>query len=118
MTAKIEDTLEAWESGALGKDPAFAVPLSAEEEASDRALIDQAMGLKAISIRLEIELIEGLKAIAKHYEMGYQPLMRQALHRFVDNELKLIALGAMDKSEEKEVKVGCPALQAALPKAA
>jgi hypothetical protein len=68
MTAKIEDTLEAWESGALGKDPAFAVPLSAEEEASDRALIDQAMGLKAISIRLEIELIEGLGRL-----MGLEP---------------------------------------------
>lgn len=114
MTGKIEDTQDAWESGALGKDAAYAVPLSAEEEASDRALIDQAMGLKAISIRLEVELIEGLKAIASHYNMGYQPLMRQALHRFVDNELKLIALEAMSKGEEKEIKVGCPSL----PKAA
>ncbi|MCB4360909.1 BrnA antitoxin family protein [Quatrionicoccus australiensis] len=118
MTDKIIGTPEAWEEGPLGKDPKFAIALSPEEQAADEAAIDAAFGLKPISIRMEIEVLESLKAIAKHRGLGYQPLIRQVLHRWVDSELKLIALESMDTNEEKEVKVGCPALQQALPKAA
>lgn len=98
MTKKIASTPDAWEDGPLGKDlkHAQAIRQTAEEE----ALIDAALGLKAISIRLESELVDQFKMIAKHYGMGYQPLMRQALHRFVEGELKLIALSAISKSEE------------------
>jgi uncharacterized protein (DUF4415 family) len=97
MTNKIPGTPEAWENGPLGKDAAFAEKHL--ESDVERSAIDEAFGLKAISIRLEAELIESYKAVAKHYGMGYQPLMRQALHRFVDSELKKIAIDAMQKDE-------------------
>jgi hypothetical protein len=95
MTNKIPGTPEAWENGPLGKDAAYAEK-HLETEA-EQSVIDEAFGLKAISIRLETELIASYKAVAKHYGMGYQPLMRQALHRFIDSELKKIALDAMQK---------------------
>ena len=97
MTNKIPSTPEAWESGPLGKDAAYTEKHTETE--AERLAIDDAFGLKAISIRLEAELIESYKAVAKHYGMGYQPLMRQALHRFVESELKKIALDAMQKDE-------------------
>lgn len=118
MTEKIIGTPEAWESGPLGKDPAFAIALSPEEHASESAAIDAAFGLKPISIRMEVELLDNLKAIANHRGLGYQPLIRQVLHRWVDSELKQIALESMDKGEEKEVRVSCRTLQQTLPKAA
>lgn len=84
MPNKIPSTPENWEEGLLGKDPEHAQvdTLSPDEEAR----IDAAFGLKPISIRMEIELLENLKSIAKHHGLGYQPLMRQVLQRFVDSE--------------------------------
>lgn len=106
MTNKITDTAEAWENGELGREAEHAevYTTSAEEESA----INDALGLKAISIRLEVELIEGLKAIAKHHKIGYQPLMRQALHRFVDSELKRIALEKINEDEPQEVSFQFP----------
>lgn len=118
MNTKIEGTPEAWESGPLGKDPKFVRALSPEEQAADEAAIEAAFGLKPISIRMEIALLDQIKAIAKHRNLGYQPLIRQILHRWVDCELKQIALEAMDQSEELEVSVDCPVHDTALPKAA
>lgn len=103
MSDKIPSTPEAWEDGPLGKDVAHARDYQSPKE--EESLIDEAFGLKAISIRLEVELIDNLKAIAKHYGMGYQPLMRQQLHRFVDSELKRIALEKLNSDETKEHKI-------------
>jgi len=86
----IDDTIEAWESGALGREAAFAQALEAETWAAERAALDEGLGLKAISIRLEKELIEDFKMIAGLNGMGYQPLMRQALKRFAESEKKRI----------------------------
>lgn len=118
MTEKIIGTAEAWDEGQLGKDPAFAMALSPEETAADEAAIDAAFGLKPISIRMEVEVLDSLKAIAKYRGLGYQPLIRQVLQRWVDCELKQIALESMDKNEDKEVKVVCNSLQPPLQKAA
>lgn len=118
MTEKIIGTPEAWEQGPLGKDPEFSMALSPEQLATDEAAIDAAFGLKPISIRMEIEVLDSLKAIAKHRGLGYQPLIRQVLQRWVDCELKQIALESMDKSEAKEVKVVCNSLQQPMQKAA
>lgn len=115
---KIEDTIDAWETGTLGRDARYVQAVSPEEQARLQTAIDDAFGLKPISIRMEVEILDSLKAIAKHRGLGYQPLIRQVLHRWVDSELKLIALESMDKSEEKEVKVGAQDLQRTLPKAA
>jgi hypothetical protein len=40
--------------------------------------------------------------------MGYQPLMREALKRFVDSELKMVALEALEKHHlvKSKQKVG------------
>lgn len=103
-TKKIQDTLEAWETGALGADAKFAKAISPEEQVADQAAIDAAFGLKPISIRMEIEILENLKTIAKHRGLGYQPLIRQILQRWVDSELKQIAIEAMESEKEKPVK--------------
>ncbi|RJG02027.1 hypothetical protein [Noviherbaspirillum sedimenti] len=99
-TAKIEGTAEAWESGELGRDPAHAKRAPKEIEQQ----VDDALCLQAISIRLNKELIEDFKFIAKHHGIGYQPLMRDALKRFADAEYKRIAIQLANEkaAEEKE----------------
>jgi hypothetical protein len=59
--------------------------------------IDEALGLQSISIRLEKDLIESYKLLVTKYDMGYQPLMREALKKFVEGEFKLIASAALEK---------------------
>ena len=106
MTKKIPSTPEAWEDGPLGKDEAHANKY--HQTVEEEACIDAAFGLKPISIRMEIELLNNLKAIATYRHLGYQPLMRQVLQRFVDSELKQIALEKMAETESKEVKIEYP----------
>lgn len=113
MTQKIEDTVTAWETGTLGRDAAFTQPVTAEEQAADQAAIDAAFDLKPISIRMEVEVLDSLKAIARHRGIGYQPLIRQVLHRWVDSELKQIALEAIDLRDEDEIKVSSEMKKAA-----
>jgi uncharacterized protein (DUF4415 family) len=86
-TSKIESTADAWESGRLGRDEAHAKPAPAEFD----SLVDDSLGLQMISIRLQKELIEDFK-IAEFRGVGYQPLMRDALKRFVDAEFKRMAI--------------------------
>ena len=88
--AKIEGTAEAWENRELGCDETFA-QLSKLTE-SDQNAIDEALDLQMISIRLQKGLLESLKAIASLNGIGYQPLIKQVLQRFVDGEMKMIAM--------------------------
>lgn len=84
---RIEDTEEAWEvDGPLGNEEQFAV------KATDNvhAQVDASLGLVPISIRLQKDLLDNLKALAQLNGIGYQPLIRQVLTRFVDCELKSI----------------------------
>lgn len=95
---KIEGTAEAWESGQLGRDAAHA-------KSASKALaqqIDDALELQMISIRLPKELIEEFKMIAAYYDVGYQPLMRDALKRFASSEIKVIATQAINDKAAKE----------------
>lgn len=96
-TPKIEGTEEAWDEGLLGSDEAFVGQLSEEDAAADFALINESMGLQPISIRLEKQLIDSFKAIATINGMGYQTLMRQALKRFAECEMKRIVLNRADE---------------------
>lgn len=89
----INRTQDAWESGRLGRDKKYAV--AASKEHGDE--IDDALGLQMISIRLDKELIDAFKLLGAKYQMGYQPLMREALKRFVDGELKMVALEVLEK---------------------
>lgn len=76
-----------WESGKLGRSEENVVVADSSIEDA----LDEAVGLKSISIRLQKNLIKDLKLIAKHHGIGYQPLIRDALNRFARYELRTIA---------------------------
>ena len=93
---KIESTTDAWESGALGASVDHAHPAPTEFEAA----IDASLGLQAISIRLPKQLIDAYKLIAAHHGIGYQPLMRDILQRFVPEGLREVLQHHEGKAEE------------------
>jgi polysaccharide pyruvyl transferase WcaK-like protein len=101
---KIESSIENWENGALGMDAAFAVRASDEEAVA----IDKATGMQLISIRLERELITALKAIAKYHGIGYQPMVRDLMHRFAISESKVIYGKLLEEATKKEMDAGEP----------
>lgn len=92
---KIRGTVEAWERGELGNDEAHAV---AVPEAT--AELDQALGLQAVSIRLQKSLIDDFRFLADVHGMGYQPLMREALRRFAEAEIKRLAVRYANEKRE------------------
>jgi hypothetical protein len=70
---------ELWETGKLGNSAKHAVRISEEE---DKA-IDDTLGLQAVTMRLQKELVEQLKLLAKKEGLGYQPYIRQLLTKHV-----------------------------------
>lgn len=101
-TDKISDTSNAWDEGDLGRDAAY-VAVAPED---DDAIINEAVGLRPISIRLEKSLIDDFKALGAIYGLGYQTLMRQVLKRFADCEKKQLlaeaAASAIQRREESK----------------
>ena len=95
--AKIKDTPEAWEDGELGRDAQFVEVANADHELA----LSEALEMQAISIRLPKELVKQYKLIAGFHGVGYQPLMRDILHRFVKGALQEI-LEQQIKAEEKK----------------
>ena len=77
--------IEIWESGDLGRSEEFV-----KKSTYNGSKIDEQLELQMISIRLQKNLIEDLKDIALLNGIGYQPLMKQILKRFVDSEKKKI----------------------------
>lgn len=77
---------DKWESGELGRDLAHAVRVPEEDVG-----VDEALGLQLISIRLQKKLINDLKMISGAYGIGYQPMIRDLLNRFVESEIKQMA---------------------------
>ncbi len=106
---KSSNTPEAWESGELGRDAKFA--RTVDPRIGNQ--IDDALGLQMISIRLEKDLIESFKLLGTKYDMGYQPLMREALKRFIDGEFKMIASEALEKQKTDKQKIGKKMVKAA-----
>lgn len=96
-TPKILARDEAWENEELGADEAFAEPAPAELQAA----VDDALDLQMISIRLQKELISDLKMIATLNGIGYQPLIRQVLKRFVDSEIRILVRDHLDRQTKK-----------------
>lgn len=86
---KIPGTDEAWDSGLLGADEKHAQAVNGDLVKQ----VDESLGLQMISIRLDKELIESFKTLAAFHGVGYQPLMRDALKRFADAEMKAIVAG-------------------------
>lgn len=85
----MSDLNEKWDNGELGCDERYigVVELNAEKEDE----LNAALGLQPISIRLQKSLIEDLKNIALIHGLGYQPLIKQILSRFVEGEKRRIA---------------------------
>jgi hypothetical protein len=104
----IPGTPEAWEDGTLGKSDAHVRKTSSEVEGQ----IDEALGLQAISIRLPRATIEVYKNLAEMHGVGYQPLMRDAICRWAESELKMHLAGAVQSqrtmTKKKSVKVTAP----------
>lgn len=65
-------------------------------------LVENALELQMISIRLSKELLSDLKMIAQFHGVGYQPLMRDALERFATAEVKKIAIEYANQKAEKQ----------------
>lgn len=87
-TSEVDLKAEPWDNGDLGRSLEHAKLV---EDDLDKN-IDSALHLQPISIRLEKSLIDAFKFIASRNKgMGYQPLMRQALHRFASGEVNKIA---------------------------
>ena len=78
---------DPWEDRQLGAETEF---VAIADESHEKAL-NEALELQSISIRLPVELIKNYKLIAGFHGIGYQPLMRDILHRFVPEGLKEIA---------------------------
>jgi len=96
-TDRFHASIEAWESGELGRDEKHVKVA----DASDEFALDDAMEMQMISIRLQKKLIEDLKVIAKHNGIGYQPLIRQLLTRFVISEFKKMMNDAIAEARLK-----------------
>ena len=98
--AKIKDTTEAWESRAFGSDEAHVAVADQDHETA----LDDALELQSISIRLPKQLINQYKLIAHFHGVGYQPLMRDVMSRFVPNALKEILEAEQAKAKQAEAR--------------
>ena len=91
--AKIVEDDSAWESRTVGASEEYV------EVAPDITQeLDRALDLHPISIRLQRSLVENLKALAHLHGLGYQPLVRQILTRWVESEVKQLVARAPDPS--------------------
>lgn len=95
---KTSSRFKDWETGKLGQDANYARPSPPEREAA----VDEALELKMISIRLQNELIKNLKFVAEHHGIGYQPLIRDLLHRFVRAEMREILYNLQETQDDEE----------------
>ena len=73
-----EDT-EKWEKRELGADENFVEVVDQKTEGE----VNNSLGLHPISVRLQKQLIADLKLLADKDGIGYQPLIRQILSRYV-----------------------------------
>ena len=104
---RIKDTTEAWDSRALGADEAHV----AVADQSHEAALDDALELQSISIRLPKQLISQYKLIAHFHGVGYQPLMRDVMARFVPNALKEILEDQQAKAKAVQAQAETAARQ-------
>lgn len=92
-TPKVSD--RAWDDRKLGADEEHVVRADAMHEAA----LDAALEMQSISIRLPKQLIRQYKMIAAHHGVGYQPLMRDVMARFVPGALKEVFEAEAKKAE-------------------
>lgn len=70
--------------------------------------IDESLGMQMISIRLQRDLISVLKEIAQFHGIGYQPMVRDLLHRFAVSEIKDILSKRLDQANRIADEAGEP----------
>ncbi len=78
-TPKSFDDTELRETGQLGASEEYVRVVSPEKTKA----IHKNLGLQPISIRLQKELVDQLKTLAKEEGLGYQPFIRQILTRYL-----------------------------------
>ncbi len=96
MTNKIQPTDKAWDDRALGASAEHVKVASSEHLSA----LGDALGLQSISIRLPKEMIDAYKLIAAHHGIGYQPLMRDILQRFIPEGLKEVMQHHVQEAKE------------------
>ena len=82
-----KNSKDAWDKRELGASEKHVRKASPDREKA----LDERLGLQTISIRLQKNLIDNLKKLAKEDGIGYQPYVRQVLMRHVrhvDHERK------------------------------
>lgn len=95
--ARFVDDSEKWDNKELGAS-AEHVGVATDEEMKEAM---DALGLHPISIRMQKGLIQDLKLIANSHQVGYQPLIRDILTRFVEAEKKEILRESFELMREK-----------------
>lgn len=98
---KIAGTDEAWESRALGADADHAQVAGAEHLAA----LDDALGMQSISIRMPKSMIDAYKLIGAHHGVGYQPLMRDILQRFIPEGMQEVVAHHIAKAAQAEQRL-------------
>lgn len=93
-------SVDAWEDGKLGRDEKFVKVA----EAAEGDAVDEALGLKLISIRLPKKLINQFKLIGHFHGVGYQPLMRDIMERYARNEIMAILEEQAAMAKEEKVQ--------------
>ena len=93
---------DKWEDGTFGENEEHVVAVNDDQDAA----LDEALQLQMISIRLPKKMIEDMKFLARAHGIGYQPLMRDVLQRFIVHEKKAIIKDALERraKEEEECK--------------
>ena len=112
---KILGTNDAWEAEELGANEKTV--RKADPKVSEQ--IDEALGLQMISIRLDKRLIDSFKLLGSFHGLGYQPLMRDALKRFAEAEMKSIVSGLVEsqrKDQSQKSRAHPSVIKASAPK--
>lgn len=91
----------------VGKEAEQQIPATKEDEIE----IDKALNLQMISIRLQSDLLSGLKNLAKLHGIGYQPLIREILTRWVNAEMKQMAIQYMNELSNSKQTTSIPEIE-------
>lgn len=73
------DDADLWENGQLGASEKYACRVSVKETQE----IHKALGIESIVVRLQKDLANKLKVLAKQAGTGYQPFIRHILSQYV-----------------------------------
>lgn len=82
-TPNSSNDAELWESGQLGASEEHVRQVSSKKTKE----IHEALGLQPVTVRLQKELVDQLKVLAKKEGLGYQPLIRHILTRYLRNAI-------------------------------